>query len=331
MKRTLRDRKRIAVVICNNGLGHLRRVSALLKEVLKKVQGGVFFDLYFDMGKKSFVDSTVFRSGRVSCIDVKCFEDADWPSLLKGYDLLWSDNYVFPFKYVEQGFLTGSFVWSEIDSTNILNSEENAILRGKKLTMIGNRYFSTPKVRTKTCWVPVGMYPVHRRKEGSKGTGILLSCGQSISGISHFDKHFPEINNVLLNMPEDVTLYVEPRYWRELPQDQRIKKADFSEQMYSSLIAAVIRPGMGSINDVLACGGRIFCFYEKNFEVRHNARVLTNLGVGESFPSVGQALQGAFAYVSDQYSQRKHANAVLKIDFDGVHQTTKHILSLVNS
>ena len=53
-------------------------------------------------------------------------------------------------------------------------------------------------------------------------------------------------------------------------------RADFSIKMYCRLKAAVCRPGLGVVTDLLTLGVQILPVFEaENNEMCHNARVLT--------------------------------------------------------
>ena len=76
--------------------------------------------------------------------------------------------------------------------------------------------------------------------------------------------------------------------------------ADFGPGMYGRLVAAVGRPGMGTVTDCLLAGVRVFAFHEPgNEEVALTARRLADLGLGEACANARAAWQAALTYLDD--------------------------------
>ena len=53
------------------------------------------------------------------------------------------------------------------------------------------------------------------------------------------------------------------------------RKADYSIKMYSNIKAAICRPGLGVLTDLLTVGAKIYPIYENdNYEMLHNAKII---------------------------------------------------------
>ena len=63
------------------------------------------------------------------------------------------------------------------------------------------------------------------------------------------------------------TVWVEPSLFPKKPQHW-MKKATFTKQMYQTLAASVIRPGVGTVTDSLLSKSKVFLYYE--FAKNHN-------------------------------------------------------------
>ncbi len=329
--------KTIAVIVCNNGLGHIRRVLRIFKELNEACQSKVVFKVFSDFKKLELFEKDIEEIkefGRVffsNCdAEVCSYEQAfmsKYKKDLKEADFVWSDNLLFPLRHHERVFLTGSFLWLDVISKDGFGTAEKEILRQFRPIMIGSKYFSTPNVKDLTDFAGVGIYDyfcVNIAQQKTKN--VLLSCGKSKGGIDYFEKSLSGLKKVIGSLNKDVTVFVEPDYCSALAVDDRVKKADFSEEMFASVSAAVIRPGMGTMSDVLVKGGRIFSFCEdENFEVKHNANVIEELGVGKKCCDIKEALNEAAQYVENEGLKEEHFNRLKDLDFGGINQTIEKI------
>jgi hypothetical protein len=317
--------RRICVIVCNSGLGHVRRVLG----ILKRLQGTEFqFDVFADQGKlKAYPEAKSFKNVAFYHVsgDVLSYEHdfvSRYPSAFNRAAVVWSDNLSFPLKYHPNLVLTGSFLWSDVLD---VPGEEDLLTRLKP-RMIGNEYFATPRLKRLTSFVPVGMYRYGTVDNLVEKSGILLSCGQTNQAKAFFKMQIPTLRKAISALPPEIELHVEPDYFLELNINSGVKLADFSEGMFNRIAAAVIRPGMGTVSDVLASGGRIFSFYEQgNFELEHNADVIERLGVGKYYKDLGQGLLDAVSFLNDSKARQEHQAAVAKMDFSGLDQTVEKL------
>ena len=140
-----------------------------------------------------------------------------------------------------------------------------------------------------------------------------------------------DIQKQLSDIPDEVGVYVEPEYFKRLQVKKNVKKAAFTEKMFSSIRAASIRPGLGTVCDVLSKGGRIFSFCEQdNFEAAHNAQVLKKLKVGEDPRTISQAIRGAVGYLYDEKKRQQHYSQIKKLDFKGLEDTVSQMKIILN-
>ncbi len=248
-------------------------------------------------------------------------------------DAVWSDNLIFPLKHRKEVFLTGSFLWFEVMSERIEMKREEEIFFSHQPALIGNKDFTTPRLQAVPSFAGVGIYNYFPSL--AKGTnepkGILLSCGGTAGARKFFQKELPEVRKELARIGNETEVFVEPDFYDAL-KGPGVKRADFSSRMFESVAAAVTRPGMGTVCDTLSTGGRIFAFHEEenNFEVRHNALILEKLEVGLKCESAAKALQAAFKYLKDEPAREKNAEALKKLDFNGLEQTVNKIREILN-
>ena len=129
----------------------------------------------------------------------------------------------------------------------------------------------------------------------------------------------------------DFTLWVEPRILpREYPK--WIKKASFSSDMFKRCKAAVIRPGIGTLSDVLAHYGRPFTFYNhNNYEMSYNASILSKTGLGEICEGPYDAFEKAIDYIHNRKRIINQGTLCAHLKMEGVSETAEAIIQLALS
>ena len=335
--------KKVAVIVCNNGLGHIKRVLWLLRLFYKNFPSNIQADVFVNSEKLKYFPSITnyFNRNkyRISFSNIRAdsfnYEEeflSKYKNHLENADYIWSDNLIFPLKYRKEVFLTGSFLWLDvINDVNVVKREEEILIENQPI-MIANKYFATPNVKNLTKFEGVGMYeyfPFHIPE--NLPHKILLSCGKSPSANVFFKKYLPVLNKEIKKIPSHIEIFIEADYYQNFCFAKNVKKANFSEEMFSCISAAAIRPGVGTVCDVLLKGGRIFSFFEdNNFEINHNAEILEKLKVGEKCHDVKIALNKSVKYLFDKKLQEKHFAYLKKIDFRGLNDTVTKIKEILN-
>ncbi len=335
--------KQLALVVCNNGLGHLKRSLFLLKLLYDcypvAFQTHIFVDLRKLKHFQFLIEDFKKRGYKIHFLNIESevlnYEEeflGKYKAHLAKTDYFWSDNLLFPLKYRREVFLTGSFLWSEVIRTDKKLKKEKELYLTKRPSMIGNKYFATPLVKENPSFMGVGIYNYFLDQVPSKNQRhVLLSCGKTKEGSHFFKKSLPKIQAGLRRLPQHVQVFVEPEFYPALKESNGIRKAAFTRQMFSSILAAVIRPGMGTVCDVLSKGGRIFSFFEQgNFETVYNSRVLEKFQVGEQFTEIDVALAAGVDYLFDEQKQKRHRAALRKLDFNGLETTVKKMREILN-
>jgi hypothetical protein len=335
--------KTLAVAVCNNGLGHIKRVLHVAKLLRGSSLRDLRIEVFVDVGKlrhfPALVASLSEGPGPVGFHDVKsegaayeCELRSQYGNYLRESDYVWSDNLVFPLSSRPDTFLTGSFLWLEVRPDEDESRREEETLRRVRPIMIANKYFSTPAVRNLTDCRGVGMYEYSPlRIPEDPPPGLLVSCGRSRTARALFEAGLARLNEAVEKIPAGVDVFLEPEFADRFPRRANIVPADFSERMFSRVSAAAVRPGMGTISDVLPRGGRIFAFHEDaNFEVGHNAAVLEDLRIGEDCRTADTAVARAAQYLAEPARRSEHVGALRRLDFDGLRRTSQEIQEIIH-
>jgi hypothetical protein len=316
--------KNIAVIVCNCGLGHMRRVLAVLEAWERLYPGSACHHVYADLKKLArFRGIEALRTAGVTfheCAADSLNYEKEWmskySSVLKQADYIWSDNLPFPLKYHKNVVLTGSFLWSDVYDDQYY-TEEEVLLCKYRPVMIGSKYFATDRVRALTNFKGVGLYeiypPVHQQR------GILLGCGMIKGANAYFADYLEGLKRVIITEGRDLMFWIEPDHFEHFKGIKNVMPAAFDHVMFKETAAAVIRPGLGKVSDVLAHGGRVFAFSEGgNFEIDHNTNTLVRMGVGEAVADPVTGLQAAIRFIDDGQARAKHAVAAAHLEGNGV-------------
>ena len=332
----------LAVIVCNNGLGHARRVLSLLELFYKRNGAKIRVNIFVDAAKISYFPSALafFRKNKckVRFFDIRARYEGYEKEFISKYkqhletsDFIWSDNLIFPLKYKKEFFLTGSFLWPDAVD-NQYSRHEEGILKGNFPVMIGNKYFAMPKAKSLTEFIGVGMYEYFSFYLPKRPVqGLLLGCGATDSGRRYFARFIPRLVKRLKGLSAAVDIYIEPFFYKEFKACKNVKLAEYLEPMFSKISASCIRPGFGSINDTLLKGSKVFAFFENgNSELLHNARVLEHLGVGKTCRNPLDSLNQALDYILDLKAAHAQFSNLKKLEFSGLSQTVSKIKEIIN-
>jgi len=254
---------------------------------------------------------------------------------LPSFDLVISDNLVEALRYHPGTVLMGSFFWHDIyrtqfpDEPLVLEYWESCeeLLRKHKPTIIVNRYFAMPAVRERVRLIDVGMLPpVLRggRKRATGAPGLLIAGGASSTGAKSIRSFLEEV--VSKRIGEGlVRLFVERRIAQELPPNDGWSVFDYDADDFRQINAMIARPGMGAIADCVGTGTPMFCVYETNPEMEHNAKTLERLGLGWSMDLPGACLDEIRAFFENQAAQAMYEQRAAAIDKCGLEQTVQNL------
>ena len=345
---------KIAVFGCSNGLGHVRRIIAISCQLYRlgfKGELTAYVPISHILKMKTWHECKLFVSNKnIKIVDFcypkfshpktesiyeKSWDEIDIPELNE-YDVVWSDNITQIIGVREDTILTGTFLWYDVFSRNITSQhiekfvvEQQDIIISIKPIMISNDYFATPEVRHYTNYQPVGLYrydttvSINNSNPNELSTDVLYACGLGGEEESITRDALSRIINKYEMM--DFTLWVEPRI---LPKEypRWIKKAYFSSDMFKRCKAAVIRPGIGTLSDVLAHYGRPFTFYNDNYEMGYNASILSKTGLGETCDGPYDAFEKAIDYIRNRKRIINQGTLCAHLKMEGVSETAEVII-----
>lgn len=330
---------RIAFIVCDNGMGHVRRAATVIAS-LRSVVPDAEISILADPLKCARFGLTVthpFRtettaSSLVSGSAQSCRWDARLPDL-SYFDRVVSDNLVEVLAVRPDAVLMGSFLWHQALPRSDAQFRDRAdrLLERHRPLLLGTAPFVSKAAKSATrfqdvgFFVPPGISPAFDTPK-AKGS-LLIASGRGGGSEGEVSAMLEAISKG--PRPSFDLVHVEPSCM-PIGAPQWMKPADFSPEMYASVTAAVIRPGMGTVTDALAVGARLYCFAEEdNVEMSDNLDAIELLGVGACFRGKGggiRALSAALSEYGDPDIALAHLAALRGLDFRGSVRSVPWIL-----
>lgn len=332
-------KKNVAIVVCNSGFGHLRRVFAVLKKLIDMDLFDAKYILFADeehvKSLKHELDKIDIKNNEIILMHINSelygYEKeftTNYRDVIANVDYVWSDNMVFPLVYNKNTILSGSFLWMQI---NEYFASDKRIVAEYNPIMIACKYFTLPSLKQLTRIREVGIYDYYSVEiDTPKKRKLLLSCGRTQTALKEFHSHADKIRAICAKI-KNVEIVVDEIIYKMLQGCACVRRiTPFSEDVFRDINAAVIRPGIGSISDVIVKGGRLFpVVLDDNDEVKHNAAMIEKMGIGEGAMSIERALEAGLHYLDDTIAQNQHKENLRKLQFDGVKDTADIISSFI--
>lgn len=293
----LKQRIRLCMVACDNGLGHVRRVAMVAAEVAR-LGGEVTVFARKEQARRFGIVARHFET-RTSQEALRRGDPEAWTwhdrlPPLDRYDLVVSDNLPEILLRRPDAVLMGSFLW-HMALEGLPPARVNVVERllRSRPVMLGSGLFASPSLLEVTRFVDVGLVTIGSSPAGS-GKDLLLSCG--MSGACE-DQVREGVRAILCRGPTPFRrVHIEPRLLPASAPDWMVA-ADFSRTMYAEIAVAVIRPGVGTATDAIHAGCRLLCFYENgNRELALNAGRIASQGLGDDAGTVENALALAYGW-----------------------------------
>ena len=325
--------KKVALVACSNGYGHIRRMLILSTALHRMGVQSVIFapkEAVENLCKILKIPNTInivdFRhGGDHKKWNVETYAKSNFP-ILDDYDLIICDNLVSILIPYPNAWLSGTFFWHK----SLQNFPQDGVafldklLKRIKPKMITSALLIPDYLAEDINLIKVGLYVFGEKKEKKIGHGdILISCGCGgdveietqalIERISKGPKHM------------HFRVWVEPKMYKKT-MPTWILPATYSRDMYSKLGAAIIRPGVGTITDALFGSARLFMYHELgNSEMRNNAAAIEKAGLGQISQTPLEAWYTALDYLTNSEAQETQFKLVSDLNFNGGNEAAKII------
>ena len=308
---------KIGIIPSDNGLGHIRRMTLLSNFLSHK------FDVTILVNKKK---NLFKQSKKVKTINIKKIlnlksnnyrlsDKIKIKKLCINFDLIIIDNFPDLLKLSKKIIIFSNFFWHK--ELNLKNKKFKKIeyeLRQKKIQIFGNYLFQKNYFkRFDNLNIPFfGSY-----KKRSKKDSILISIGTAKYGET--DK----IKKTLLfhiNKGDfkDLKIYLDPIFYDENFKKTNIIKADFTSTMYDKIKFALIKPGLGTVEECLMRGIPIVAYTKNTFsEFKYNSKIIKRYKLGYSFNTINESINFIIKNFYNKILLSKHDEKCKKLKWNG--------------
>jgi hypothetical protein len=332
--------KKVALIACSNGYGHIRRLLLLSQEI--ELYNGVQTTI-FAPAKVAYRLVCKLKIHTPKLVDFNTeTSQSNWISGssknwykslpdLKSYDVVISDNLIEILHVRPDAWISGSFFWHESlkKFPQKQKNESRDLLNKYKPRMVSSKLFSSSYLAQYTNLYEVGLFSncIDSKIGFNQTKDILIATGKG-GEVEGAAKVF--INSLvhLKNRAFD-KVWIEPTLLPDKHPKWMIK-ATFTTEMYRRVSVAIIRPGVGTVTDSLINKVKIFPFYEKsNNEMIRNVDLLYSNGYSGFTSNIIDAWNDAISYLSDDYSQEKYIDNIKNLNISGGKEFAKIVLSSI--
>ena len=270
----------ISLVPCNNGLGHIRRLTFLANKIPNNKKIFFFIDKkkqkIFKLKKK--IIKKYVKSNSFNYIE-NIFKNISF----KNSKIIISDNLIHKKFALKKTILFANFFWEEILNKNKKNLK---ILKNKNIKIFSNYLFSNIQQNIKI--KKVGFFG--KFKSSKTSDSILIGTGSAKSKLL---KKFKEnlIKIIKKNKFEKKKIYLDPSIYTKNLRQYSVVKATYTKKMYSKISFAMIKPGLGTVEECLKRGIPILpIMINENKEFAFNAQILKKKKLGFIFQNLNQSV-----------------------------------------
>jgi hypothetical protein len=284
--------KRVAVIACDHGLGHVRRAVLIADEIARL--GGEPTILAPNRAVDRMRSTLHLEQPAIPTID---FSTQTSPEALRSgdrrathweqrlpdldrFDHVVCDTLPEIIAIRPDAVLVAQFLWHDvIEGADRAYAERAQQLAIQAELIAGSLPFAMPVVRSMPGFVGVGLHLDRRTVRSAVVGEDLLVTGGSTPAVSDFIRR--SVSMMVAHGPGHYRrVLVEQSI---LPDDAPswLVAADHSTATYDTLAAALIRPGLGVVTELLARSVPMWCIFEpRNSELSHNAAALDEMRSG---------------------------------------------------
>lgn len=290
--------KEILIIACDNGLGHVKRSIILADQLIFENYN---VDLVCSQKKFKKFCQILKISKKLNNIDIKInfmTKDENLELRVKvlkkflhvnKYDLVISDNLIEVLFLRPDAVILANFWWHDV-----IDYKKETLFSFKKILdkcdpiTIGSELFATKGVKKNKNFKSIGFITknIYQGKKKNSFRNLLISVGASGISLDLYKSFFSKHLNLLKK--EFNHIYCDPILVNGLNLDSSLIIADYSQEMYKKINVAIVRPGLGTIIDLLSNQCVPICIYEKNSEMINNGKIIENNKIGFNFGIVNE-------------------------------------------
>jgi UDP:flavonoid glycosyltransferase YjiC (YdhE family) len=262
---------KICFISCDNGLGHLVRLSFLANKFKNR-------KIVFYGKNKNFLDKKIKFN----------FKYKWYKKLNKtNFDLYISDNLPEVVALKKNSVISANFFWHRLFKiNNFFYKKLEERMKKYNTKIFSNKYFYFPYLN-KFNVKKIGFFGDFKRKKLLINNNVLISLGSEKTKTKI--KFFNKFNEYFLNNSfKKYNFFLEKSDWKFLKKE-KVNYYKSREKMMDKISLIIAKPGMGIITDALRRGIPILIYNkEKNIEFSHNAKILKKMKLGKQMNNLNK-------------------------------------------
>lgn len=273
---------------CSNGLGHTKRCVDLAR---KFEESGHQVRVFVGEEKKnsSALLSDISSNKTIYLDDTFLLFDFDETifqssinSRIEDDDINIVDTHLELAARLSRKLLLANFLWHDVITCQAsFCRAQQLFFKEFKNPIIGHHFFAMPKIQERENFHGY-QFTLQNWQTKSGIKGLLVSSGASNRGIDEFRARRDFINEMARNF--DI-IYLDRYLMADIElQHNNVKLAKFDDDMFKTINYALIRPGLGTLKELITRQINFDCVYEEgNKEMEHNHNVAVSKGFSKPY------------------------------------------------
>lgn len=320
----------LLIIPSDNGLGHIRRSIILANFLCKKIKITILLNKKkkskFFINKKIniILISKIFQINKknYSFLNKKKIND-----IINKHKFVWVDNFPDLSRLNKKFFLYYNFLWHK---TLQLNQKKFIKLDKeiKKNLSFGNYLFQKQYFRNQNNkLIPFfGKFKSYKNKKG-----ILISLGTSeYKSLNLIKKNL--IKYLKKQNIKNIKFYIDPKIFDNNLKKMGFTKADYSKKMYNDIKFALIKPGLGTVEECLKRGIIIIPYTKNTYsEFFYNSKILIKNKLAYSFQTIEKSLNFIIKNLNNKKLIKQYENNCKKLKWGGEKKIGKDLLKRLSA
>ena len=323
---------KVALIPSDNGFGHIRRMTLLSNYISNKFQVTIFVNKkksVFNLSKKIKIEK-IISLFNLKNKSYKLLNKNDIKKKIKSknFNYIIIDNFPDLLSLSKKVILFSNFFWHrDLHSKDLKFKQiENRLVK-RKIKIFGN-YLFQKKYFSKFNNTKIPFFGNYKKNLNKKN--ILISIGTAkYSEVDNIKKII--IFNLKRGNFKKIKIFLDPVLYDDNFRKYNVVKADYSKNMYNKTKFAIIKPGLGTVEECLMRGIPILTYCKNTFpEFAYNARIINKFKLGYDFKTIGESISFILKKFNDKNFLKSHERRCASLKWCGEKEIEKYLKSQVN-
>jgi hypothetical protein len=323
---------KVALIPSDNGLGHIRRMTLLSNFISNKIQVTILINkknFVFNLSKKvktEKIKNLFYLKNKTYKLLNK--NDIKKKIKSKNFNYIIIDNFPDLLSLSKKVILFSNFFWHrDLHSKDLKFKKIENYLVKKKIKIFGN-YLFQKKYFSKFNNTKIPFFGNYKKNLNKKN--ILISVGTAkyseVNNIKKIIIFYLEKGNF-----KNAKIFLDPALYDASFRKYNVIKANYSKSMYNKTKFAIIKPGLGTVEECLMRGIPILAYCKNTFpEFQYNAKIIKKFKLGYNFKTISKSINFILRNFNDKKLLFSHERRCANLKWCGEKIIEKYLKSQVN-